>query len=448
MKAIRPVTLTTAALLAHTIDEPSTADGLVVDYEEWDLTYSYAEGDRCMLASTHRVYESLVGSNTNNPPLTSPSYWVDIGPTNRWAMFDQAVGTSTVADDTLSVTIELNDADYVNAIALLDMSGVVAVKIELISVALGSASISGSPSVSPSSSLSASPSGSISGSPSSSPSSSVSSSPSLPPGSGSVSSSPSSSPSSSASSSPSTSLSGSPSSSPSGSAEPLAFGTDALSISSGPMEFGDSVPLELTRSVPAPRSMAAPQKLPGPLTIPIWNFEGFPIEKDLAVYETYDTTFLGWYDYFFSPITYADSFVHLGWAYQPGALLKITFTGGTGMSVGTLVFGKTVNLGSTQWGLGMGITDYSTKETDEYGATTIIERVYAKKMDCDLFFEHLYLREIYKFLASVRATPIVWVGSEESTWDTTIVYGFYKDFNIILQDYGGCFCSLEIEGLI
>jgi len=129
------------------------------------------------------------------------------------------------------------------------------------------------------------------------------------------------------------------------------------------------------------------------------------------------------------------------------AILKVTLTGTT-VEVGTFAFGKSVYIGETQWGLQLGILDYSTKETDDFGVTSVVERVYADKMECDLFLEHSMVRMVKKFLSSVRATPCVWMGTEVSTFsELTIVYGFYKNFDIVLQDYGGSICSLEIEGL-
>ena len=178
-----------------------------------------------------------------------------------------------------------------------------------------------------------------------------------------------------------------------------------------------------------------------PYGVDVWYHH----EEELGDYgaEAYD-----WYSYFFGVLELPNAYTLLNIPYYQGALLRVTIYGGTDLSVGTLIFGRVRNLGDTQWGAELGIIDYSTKETDVYGITSIIERAYAKTMSCDMFFEHSSLRSIYKFLGEVRATPCLWIGSDEDTWDATIIYGFYKDFSINLRDYGGCFCSLEIEGLI
>ena len=167
--------------------------------------------------------------------------------------------------------------------------------------------------------------------------------------------------------------------------------------------------------------------------------------EEIGVFD--DAESYNWYTYFFSELSLPDTYVLLNIPYFENSLLRVTLYG-TSIEIGTMVFGKAVDLGDTQWGLELGIRDYSTKETDDFGIITILERDYSKTMSCDMFFEHSKLRGIFKFLASIRATPIVWIGSSESTFDATVIYGFYTDFSIVLRDYGGSFCSLEIEGLI
>lgn len=69
----------------------------------------------------HRRFESLVGSNTGHYPTdpASSTYWFDIGPTNRWAMFDLLRNTGSVGTSPLEVT--LTPAQRVDAIALVGL---------------------------------------------------------------------------------------------------------------------------------------------------------------------------------------------------------------------------------------------------------------------------------------------------------------------------------------
>lgn len=81
---------------------------------------TYAAGDYVVLTSNHKIYKSLQGSNLNHPPDTSPTWWVEVGPTNRWAMFDESGGTysySSGANIVVSFT-----ADRATSIALIELT--------------------------------------------------------------------------------------------------------------------------------------------------------------------------------------------------------------------------------------------------------------------------------------------------------------------------------------
>lgn len=110
MKIIRPTTITDAMLVSSTVAEN--------DHPAWDSATVYAIGDRVIVAAEHKIYEALT-SNTNKPPATSPSDWLDLGATNRWRMFDEKVGTLTSATTSMSVTLKPGVA---NALALINVN--------------------------------------------------------------------------------------------------------------------------------------------------------------------------------------------------------------------------------------------------------------------------------------------------------------------------------------
>lgn len=110
LRLLQPVIIDPVMLTATNVPES--------DYPEWQADFGYAEGGRVILASQHRVYESLGEGNTGNNPLSSPSHWLEIGPTNRWAMFDGALGTVTSQAASIVVTLA---PGTVNALALLDI---------------------------------------------------------------------------------------------------------------------------------------------------------------------------------------------------------------------------------------------------------------------------------------------------------------------------------------
>jgi hypothetical protein len=85
-------------------------------YPAYDPAATYAVGARVQDAALHRVLESVQAGNTGHA-LTDASWWLDVGPTNRWAMFDQAVGTRTTGAGTIDVTLAPGS---VNALAISD----------------------------------------------------------------------------------------------------------------------------------------------------------------------------------------------------------------------------------------------------------------------------------------------------------------------------------------
>jgi hypothetical protein len=66
---------------------------------------TYAIGAQVVVASEHRVYESLVAGNIGNTPISSPVQWLDIGPSNKWKMMDLLRNTQTVFGTPLVVVI-------------------------------------------------------------------------------------------------------------------------------------------------------------------------------------------------------------------------------------------------------------------------------------------------------------------------------------------------------
>lgn len=104
MKVIRPTTINDANLTSSTVPE--------TDFAAWSAATTYAIGDKRIKA--HRIWQSVQASNLNHDPETSGvSWWVDIGPTNRWAMFDTVVGTATTATDEIEIVLAPGRIDSV-----------------------------------------------------------------------------------------------------------------------------------------------------------------------------------------------------------------------------------------------------------------------------------------------------------------------------------------------
>ncbi len=86
---------------------------------------TYADGDVCYSTTNHRCYESLSAGNIGNAlpvlPETETVYWIDVGPTNKYAMFDFSRNTQTVGASPLTVVIA--PGERVNTVGLAGLVG-------------------------------------------------------------------------------------------------------------------------------------------------------------------------------------------------------------------------------------------------------------------------------------------------------------------------------------
>jgi hypothetical protein len=88
MKVLKTLVITDTNLTSSTVPE--------TDYAAWLIGTTYGIGDRVIVLSTHKVYQSLQAGNTGNNPLLDiqndpdnlPVWWVELGATNRWKAFD------------------------------------------------------------------------------------------------------------------------------------------------------------------------------------------------------------------------------------------------------------------------------------------------------------------------------------------------------------------------
>lgn len=105
MKIVPTLTVTDAVLGSSDVPED--------DFTAWNSGTTYAAGDkvRRVVTDIHRTYESAQGSNTNHDPLTDDAeeWWIDLGPTNRWAMFSAPIAVQTVQADQIDVTLNITD---------------------------------------------------------------------------------------------------------------------------------------------------------------------------------------------------------------------------------------------------------------------------------------------------------------------------------------------------
>ncbi len=266
LQLLQPAPVTNAMLTASNVAESDAA--------EWSASVGYGKGARVIRASTHRVYESLITGNVGRTPESEPAWWLDVGPTNRWAMFDQALGTATSRNGGVEVTLNGGTA---NAVSLIDLVG------------------------------------------------------------------------------------------------------DTVRVRAN--GYDQTQPVR-----------------PGVIT-----FTGLPGSGQVTV-----------------------------------------TVSGAQAAVGTLLIGRMVGLGVTEAAPTAGITDFSRKVTDDFGAVDVVERGYSKRMTARALIRSDAVDVVADRLTSVRARPSLWIG--QSGVDAITVYGFVKDFEIEVGTSASKL-SLTVEGL-
>lgn len=294
MKLIRPSTINDAALVSSTVAE--------TDHAAWSSAITYALG--ALVIKNHRIWSSAQASNTNHDPATSGvSWWVDTGPTNRWAMFDDKVGTLTTATETMVVTLAPGRIDSVTLLQVV----------------------------------------------------------------------------------------------------------------------ASTVTIEMTVGA------------------------GLVYLRSFSLID--DSTVTDWFGYFFDPIRPKDYVLAMDLPVYGEAETTITFDKPSGdVSCGMCIVGQQSDVGGTLASPSVGINDYSKKVTDDFGYTSVVERSFSKRMGAKLILSNGEIDRVHSVLSSVRAIPVVWVGTDQLS--AMLIFGFFRDFEIDIAYATFSYCTLNIEGMI
>lgn len=159
-----------------------------------------------------------------------------------------------------------------------------------------------------------------------------------------------------------------------------------------------------------------------------------------------------WYEYFFNdPLVERTQIIFYDIPPYVNMHITLEFLNSIGetVSCGIATFGSVFDLGGTQYGANSGLIDYSRKETDEFGNTTFVERAFSKRLSADIYVKNSELNRIQNTLYAVRATPSVWIGSDDPLYqEALIIYGYYRDFSTTIAYPNHSMMNLEIEGLV
>jgi len=166
--------------------------------------------------------------------------------------------------------------------------------------------------------------------------------------------------------------------------------------------------------------------------------------------ETYNlidnTSVVSWYAYFFEPIVQAQTLTDLTLPAYVGSTVDITLTNtGADAKCGLAIIGSEAEIGTTIFGTSVGIRDFSRKEVDDFGNFNVVERRFFRLVDYDVRIDTPKVQFVQRILNDRRAKPTVYIGNVDNP--ETIVYGYYRDFDIVLSNPAFSNATIEVEGL-
>lgn len=331
LKVLKPISVTDAMLQSTSVPE--------ADYPQWVSGASYAAGNLVIRLNKHRVYRCLAAVSGTTPPESDSTNWVELGPTNRWAMFDSKVSTPTTGSST-GLQLQLNPGRC-NGLALLELSGITALSIAC--------------------------------------------------------------------------------------SYPVTAQGDKGALTTTVRDYAFGIVLTTITD-----TRGAAGTLTGSVTL------------------LYDVTLQNrnvsnWTQYFLEPFVIKTD-VFIGFPSRADMAIYLNVTNAY-PKIGALMIGNFIELGDAGYGVSSSIDDYSVVSTDEWGVSKLVERDYVKRVNYPVTVENWAMRRAFSTLASLRATPAVFIGSDDYRYTPFTVFGRVARFNVALSFATYSIVNIEVQGL-
>lgn len=154
-----------------------------------------------------------------------------------------------------------------------------------------------------------------------------------------------------------------------------------------------------------------------------------------------------WWTWTFEARTDLNQVVLRGLPNYPFAKLRVDFTGATGARVGAIAFGAESMIGFGITRARISAESFSRKERNQNtGETYLLQRASAKLATFGILLQNDTLDATFDLLAELDAVPCLWIGADQ--WRTTVLWGFYRAFDIDVQYTNTSEATLDLEGLI
>lgn len=154
------------------------------------------------------------------------------------------------------------------------------------------------------------------------------------------------------------------------------------------------------------------------------------------------------YTYCFSPFDYIHDGIVSSIPPFRNAIVTIEIEGASRTGVGEIIVGDLIEIGQAEYGASHGIRDYSIIKEDDFGNREMEQGPWAKINNLQVHIEKNRHRYASRIFAELRATPAVFIGSENPQHEPLIVFGLLKEARGIIQYPSATLFNLEINGLI
>jgi len=128
LRVVKPITIDDSIIDSSTIPEPDASVGEVT----WTAGTRLL-GERFISIVTHRVYEVVADPSTTDDPVVgvnaNPPTWVNVAPTNKFAMFDNI--NSTQSEETTQLVIVITAGEITNSVAGFNIQGANAINVTM-----------------------------------------------------------------------------------------------------------------------------------------------------------------------------------------------------------------------------------------------------------------------------------------------------------------------------
>lgn len=119
MQVVKPITF---------LDSQVVSNSLTDAHAVWNSGTTYSAGQ--FVTYNKRYYEALTGSNLNKQPNLNPNDWLNIGPSNRWALFDSQISTRSTGTSVIEFVIQPGAIDTFAVLNVLGASVAIVVRDE------------------------------------------------------------------------------------------------------------------------------------------------------------------------------------------------------------------------------------------------------------------------------------------------------------------------------